>query len=370
MQWNWQHKQWPAFEYDSKQISVFESSFLTHSGFLQGTFKHFDQEQKSQIIVDWVTEEAYTSSKIEGELLDRESLQESVRCHFELSKSRRKIPAAEQGMVDVMVSLYENFSIQLTDAMLCTWQALILAGKSRRLHSLGQYRTHAEPMRIISGRAATPKIHYEAPPSHAVPQEMAQFVRWFNTSSSLPLLTRAAIAHHYFVCIHPFEDGNGRIARALAEKALSQGIGQPTIIGLSQEIEREKDKYYDEALALVNETLDITPWVLYFAETVIAAVAQTQNRLEFIIFQHKLFAKFDTSFNPRQRKVIRKMFRAGPSGFRGGMSAENYLAITKTSRATATRDLQQLVAWGVLTKRGERKHTRYDLITAAEFSVL
>jgi Fic family protein len=173
-------------------------------------------------------------------------------------------------------------------------------------------------------------------------------------------LTRAGIAHLYFVSIHPFEDGNGRIARALADKALSQAIGQPSLIALSQIIQRKRSAYYD-ALEAANKCNEITGWLRYFAATVIDAQAHSLAMIDFLLAKTKLYDRFRERMNERQTRAIARMFREGLDGFKGGLSAANYITMTDTSRATATRDLQELVALGALTQTGALKSTRYHL---------
>jgi len=176
----------------------------------------------------------------------------------------------------------------------------------------------------------------------------------------LPALLRAGIAHLYFVSIHPFEDGNGRIGRAIAEKALAQCLGQPTLIALAYTIERNKKTYYT-ALEQANKRNEITPWLIYFADRVLTAQHYTVTWIEFLISKAKLYDRLRGQLNPRQEKVLARLFREGPEGFIGGFSAEKYIGITGAPRATATRDLQDLVGKGALLRRGERKHTRYQL---------
>ena len=194
---------------------------------------------------------------------------------------------------------------------------------------------------------------------------MKRFVAWFNDTAPggknpLPALTRAALAHLYFVCIHPFEDGNGRIGRALAEKSLAQNLGQPSLIALAYTIERKRKDYY-AALERNNKDLEITDWLTYFANTILEAQSNTIKRVDFYVAKARFYEQLRDQLNERQDKVIARMFREGIDGFKGGLSAENYIAISKTSRATATRDLQDLVEKGALTRTGELRHTRYFL---------
>jgi len=194
---------------------------------------------------------------------------------------------------------------------------------------------------------------------------MDAFMAWFAKTAPggeepLTPLTRAGIAHLYVVCIHPFEDGNGRIGRAIAEKSLSECLGEPTLIALSQTIEKNRKAYYD-ALENNNKENEITDWLVYFARTVLDAQDYSLDMIDFLIKKTKLFDRAKDKLNERQKKVVERMFREGMNGFKGGLSAENYISITGTSRATATRDLQSLVEKSVLLKTGELKSTRYHL---------
>ncbi len=173
-------------------------------------------------------------------------------------------------------------------------------------------------------------------------------------------LIRAGLSHLYFESVHPFEDGNGRLGRALAEKSLAQNIGQPSLTALAFTIERERKAFYDQ-LEHHQKTLDVTPWLIWFAETVLKAQQVTLERVGFFISKTHFYDWHRDRFNSRQSKVIARLFKTGPDGFKGGLSADNYIAITGTSRATATRDLQDLVEKGDLTRTGELRYTRYWL---------
>ncbi len=364
MTWNWQQKDWPHFTYDPSLLKEMEAQFILKSGVFLGTYKHIGEADKSELTVDVISDEALKTSEIEGEILNRDSLKSSIRRHFGLDTNNRRIPPAEQGISEMSVDLYRNFATPLSHKILFNWHNRLMKGR-RDLHDVGIYRTHKEPMQVVSGPLDRPKIHFEAPPSKAIHTEMKAFNAWFNKTAPeghepLPTLTRAGMAHLYFVCIHPFEDGNGRIGRALSEKVLSQCLGQPTLIALSQTIHHQRKAYYD-ALEQNNKNNQITSWLLYFAQTVLQAQTCTQNGIDFLIKKTKLYDHVRGQLNERQEKVIARIFREGPQGFKGGLSAENYISITGTSRATATRDLQNLVDKGVLIRTGELKSTRYAL---------
>jgi Fic family protein len=239
----------------------------------------------------------------------------------------------------------------------------MLARDRRDLKDIGRYRRHADPMQVVSGPIHAPKVHFEAPPSAAVPEEMERFVDWFNRTAPgatqpLPGLTRAGVAHIYFECIHPFEDGNGRIGRALAEKALAQSLGRPTLIALAATILSRRKDYY-EALERNNTETEITDWLSWFAATAIEAQRRTMALAEFLIDKTRLLDRVISSLNDRQRKALLRVLQEGPEGFRGGLSAGNYISITGAATATATRDLVDMVEKGALVREGGRRYARY-----------
>ena len=371
--WNWQQESWPDFRYQPEKLARLEADFLRHSGVFSGALKHISADDQALLTVDLIGEEAMTTSEIEGEILDRASLQSSIRRNFGLATDHRRVPPAEQGIAQMMVELYRHFDDVLSNELLCRWHALLMNGR-QDLAEVGAYRTGKSPMQVVSGSIYEPQVHFEAPPSMAVPKEMNRFIRWFNTTAPpgtapLPILARAGIAHLWFVSIHPFEDGNGRIGRAIAEKVLSQGLGTATLVALSSAINRRRKIYY-EMLERSNKGMDVTAWLIYFAETALVAQRHTQETVDFIIAKMKFFDQLRGQLNPRQEKVVLRMFREGPGGFQGGLSAEKYIRLTTTSRATATRDLQDLVDKNALTRTGALKSTRYHLRLKAEPAVL
>ena len=363
-QWNWQQADWPEFRYDRSKLDALEAEFLRQSGVFSGSIRHIAEGDKEQITVELISEEALNTSEIEGEMLNRDSLQSSIRRNFGLATDNRKIPPAEQGIAQMMVELYRGFDAPMGDALLFRWHESLMNGR-RDLANIGSYRTGSNPMQVVSGPLHEPKVHFEAPPSSAVLKEMKRFLKWFaatspNGKTPLPILTRAGIAHLYFVTIHPFEDGNGRIGRAIAEKVISEGLGHAALIALSLTINRGRKTYY-ELLERNNKSTEITDWLIYFAKTILDAQAHSQDLVEFLIAKTKFYDRLRGQLNERQEKVIARLFREGPAGFKGGLSAENYIRITGTSRATATRDLQDLVDKQALTRTGNLKSTRYHL---------
>ncbi|PRA46570.1 cell filamentation protein Fic [Ochrobactrum sp. MYb68] len=364
MPWNWIQPDWPHFRYDAAPLYVLEQQFLLSSGEVIGAMRHINPNERNQLRIELLSDEAIKTSAIEGETLDRLSMQSSLRRQLGLTTDRRSVQPHEHGIAEMTVDVYGTYALPLDDATLFRWHAMLMAG-SRHLDTIGAYRTHADAMQIVSGQLGRPTIHFEAPPSKRVPIEMHRFIAWFNETapngpSPLPALTRSALSLIWFESIHPFEDGNGRLGRALAEKALAQSLGQPSLILLSFAIEQSRTAYYAQ-LEQHQQTLDVTQWLVWFAQTVLAAQQLTLQRVHFYIAKTHFYDRFRGAFNPRQEKVIARLFETGPDGFIGGLSADNYLAITKTSRATATRDLQDLVDKGALARSGQLRFTRYAL---------
>ena len=360
MPWNWELPNWPKFRYDPEQLAQMERAFLLGVGGSSAYLKTVGEQEYKGFIVEILSLEGEQCFKIEGEFLAKESLQSSIKRHFGLQAPPKKRPDKESGMAELLCSVYTSFDQPLTHAMLWQWHSMLFQDGSE-IADCGKYRTHAEPMQIVSNRYGSTKVFFEAPPSARVFDEMSAFIQWFNSADrSKSVLGIAAIAHIYFESIHPFEDGNGRIGRVLVEKILSQSIKQPVLIAVSKVLEKRKKEYYAE-LEKCNCTLDVQHWVEFFSGAVVQAHEDSMHLLYFIIKKSKMMSALSDQINPRQTKVLLRMFAEGPNGFQGGLSAENYIAITKTTRATATRDLTDLVEKGALTKTGELRHTRYDL---------
>lgn len=364
MRWNWQLPDWPDFAFDPARLADMEARFLRGSGVVIGALHHLDGEAQQLLAIEVISQEIVDSSAIEGEVLDRASVQSSIARHLGLAADRRRANAAEAGAAEMMADLYRHHAAPLDDRLLFGWHAMLMGGR-RDLAVIGGYREHADAMQIVSGAIHSPRVHFEAPPSSAVPGEMRTFIRWFNASApgkakALPAITRAGIAHLWFEFVHPFEDGNGRIGRAIAEKALAQGLEGPTLTALAETINRRRKDYYAE-LHLASRSNVIDRWLSWFAGIVLEAQERTIARFRFLIAKTRLLQRLEGQINARQEKALLRMFAEGPDGFRGGLSAGNYQSITDAATATATRDLAGLVEQGALIREGERRYVRYRL---------
>jgi Fic family protein len=241
---------------------------------------------------------------------------------------------------------------------------MIMNGRTD-LRTIGAYRTHDEPMQIVSGPVHAPKVHFEAPASTRLPAEMAAYWKWLDVSgpkgdAPAAPVSRAGVAHIWFESIHPYEDGNGRLGRAISEKVLAQGFPTPAVTGMATTLLRHRKAYYAQ-LEHAHCDLDVTDWLLWFAAKAIEAQRRTLQKLEFVLEKSRLMDRLRGQLNPRQEKALLRLFAAGPDGFAGGLSAANYMSITGAPSATTTRDLTALVAMSALTRTGEHRSTRYRL---------
>ncbi len=362
--WNWQRKDWPIFTYDTEKMLPYEMEYQFQLGRQQALTAQITSAQQRMLQIEMLSEEGISSAAIEGEYLDRHSVQSSLQRHFGMQVEVDRHHPQEAGMAALMWELYSTFSEPLSHEMLLGWHAIVMQGQPHAVP--GKYRSSAEPMQVVSGPMHRPTVHFEAPPSKRVNAEMTRFIRWYNDSAPegvTPLLplTRAAITHLYFVSIHPFEDGNGRMARALMEKALAEACGAPTLTAVSLHIQTEKKAYYD-ALERNNKQNQIDDWLEYMAATLIQAQQQTPAYIEMVIYKTRLFDRFKEALNPRQCKALERILRHGKDGFKGGLSAKKYQHITGAATATATRDLRALVTLGILYRTGEKKGARYWLV--------
>ncbi|MCH9644737.1 MAG: Fic family protein [Gammaproteobacteria bacterium] len=362
--WNWQSKKWPNFQWDSKKLVRAESLFIEGAGVVAGSFRHMPSDDRQLLAVELMSAEALDTSEIENEYLDRDSVQSSICRELGLKTDKRIATPAEVGIAEMMVGLYQTFSDPLSESTIFKWHQMLMNGR-RDLDEIGSYRTHVDAMQIVSGPDYDRKVHFEAPPSAQVPKEMLAYLEWFSATSPdgvspLPALTRAAIAHLWFESIHPFEDGNGRIGRAISEKVLAQGFSSPTITVLAKILLKRRKEYY-AFLNAASKSLEIMDWILWFAAVAIEAQRNTLAYMDFIINKTKLLDRVRNKLNPRQEKALLRMFREGPNGFKGGLSATNYIRLTGATTASTTRDLRNLVDMGALRRVGERKSTRYFL---------
>lgn len=361
MEYNWQQPDWPVFRYSLELMQEDLICFAEKSGNVSGLLLGLPEEDKTGAAIELMIAEAMKTSEIEGEYLNRQDVASSIRNQMGIHVPEDNIKdIRSKGAAELMVEVRRSWAQPLSEELLFYWHKLLMQGSS--ISGVGKWRIHLDPMQVVSGSAVNPKVHFEAPPSDQLPEEMNTFINWYNEShqSIRQGPVRSALVHLYFESIHPFEDGNGRIGRALAEKALSQQMGRPIMLSLSKTIEANKNEYYT-ALQAAQCSNEVTEWIKYFVRVILHAQTEAQEMVEFILKKAKFFDRYRHTLSERQQKVTRRMLDEGPAGFEGGMTARKYINLTKVSKATATRDLQDLLERGVLVSVGGGRSTRYDL---------
>ncbi len=361
MRYNWQRSDWPNFTYDLAGLEGDLIAFADKAGQITGTLKGLSETDQTEAMVEGMLAEAMKTSQIEGEYLRRQDVMSSIRNQLGMNDPLQRVrDRASEGAAELMIAVRDRWKEPLTEAMLFSWHKMLLKGSHGI--ALGRWRTHEEPMQVVSNPYGKARVHFEAPPSDRIPREMEQFVNWFNLSQTkikhAPV--RSAITHLYFESVHPFEDGNGRIGRALSEKAIFQSLGRPAILSMSHVLERNKNEYYD-ALEKAQVSNEITDWLSYFAGMLLGAQDYTEKQIDFILRKARFIDCFSNELSERQLRVVGRMLEEGPEGFEGGMNARKYRGLTRISKATATRDLQDLVTKGALKPIGAGRNARYDL---------
>jgi len=365
MNYNWQQPDWKKFTYSLKKIEETLYVFVEKAGNLKGLLKAMPKDSREEALIEILVSEAIKTSEIENEYLSREDVTSSIRHNLGLYEPTKEIrDSRAKGVGKLMTEVRSTYNEPLSEKTVKEWHCYLFTTRTKI--NVGEWRTHTEPMQVISGAFGREKVHFEAPPSAEVPENMENFIKWFNETAPngknpikyAPI--RSAIAHIYFESIHPFEDGNGRIGRAIADKALSQSTGYPLLLSLSSTIESNKKDYYS-ALEDGQKGNEITSWLIYFLQVIVDSQSTTEALIDFTLKKAQFFDLYRDELNERQLKGINRMFKEGIKGFDGGMTAKKYMRIVQTSKATATRDLKMLEKLGVFVVRGSGRSTHYFL---------
>ena len=365
-QWIWQQSNWPGLTWDEGKLSTLLSRARKQQGHLLGAARVLDNSLSLEAQAQILIEDGFNTSAIEGEQMDLDSIRSSVARHLGLSHAGLPRPSRPvDGLIDVLLDATREYAAPLSVDRLCRWQAALFpTGQSGLFPVRTGALRGAEPMRVISGVAGREKIHFEAPPHDDLAQQMAHFVLWFNAhSQQLDGLLRAGLAHFWFVTLHPFEDGNGRIARALTDLAICQDEQRPVrLFSLSAQIMRERNAYYDVLEKTQRGGLDVTLWLAWFLEQVSGACENAEATVGKVLNKAKFWLSHQhLNLNERQRKVLNKLLDVGAGRFEGGMNTRKYVSLTQTSRATAYRELADLVEKGCLSASGAGRSVSYTL---------
>ncbi len=354
----WQKAKWPQFKWNADELLV----PLGKVRKLQGELLSRADSMGLEANVSVVTDEAVTTAAIEGERLDPSRVRSSVARRLGLPTAGMPgIDRNADGLVEVLMDATEQHAASMTQKRLKVWHAALFpTGYSGMFEiRVGKWRIGDDPMQVVSGKAGRETVHFEAPPSAQVQEEIGAFVKWINQPpTEMDGIVRAAIAHLYFVTIHPFDDGNGRIARAITDYVLAkdEGTGR-RLYSMSVQIINDRDRYYEVLEQTQKGSLNITPWLLWFLTALQHAIEASLAQMDKAFNVDKFWSNIrEVVLNDRQRKVITRLLDAGIGGFEGGLNNRKYVGMTKVSRETAKRDLADLVQKGILrqTKKSGR----------------
>ncbi|MDL2286050.1 Fic family protein [Desulfococcaceae bacterium OttesenSCG-928-F15] len=351
-QYIWQHAHWQNFHFDSAALLQPLASVRKAQGRLLGLIEDLRLDDSMRVQAVSLEEDVIQTAAIEGEALDRESVRSSIARHLGLPHAGlRPADRAADGLVQILLDATRNYTSPLTAERLYGWHAALFPTGYSGLHKITVAGWRTSPMQVVSGPVGKQTVHYEAPSPEMLDDEMRLFFHWWEKGlDSMDGIIRAALAHFYFVTIHPFDDGNGRLARCIADMALAQDEKTGMrFYSLSAQMMAERESYYEVLERTQKGSGDTTLWLLWFfgcLERAIIAAASTLNR---VLFKAGFWKRHsDTPLSERQRKVLNRLLDAGPDGFEGGLSTRKYMGMAKTSRATAWREIEDLLKKGLL----------------------
>lgn len=362
----WQDPDWPNFRWDANTLLEPLGACRLAQGQLLSRVASLGLQLASQSHAEILVEETVKTSAIEGETLDVRSVRSSVARRLGLPSAGLPVDRRVDDLVAVLLDATQNFAAPLTPERLCGWQAALFPSGYSGLHRIkvGGWRDSSEPMRVVSGAIGRERVHFEAPPADRLADEMQWFLEWFSAeSTTMEGILRAAVTHLWFVTIHPFDDGNGRIARALTDMALAQDDRQPArYFSLSTLIMANRNGYYDILETTQKGNCDITDWLTWFLDCYARSIRRSEELLDGVFLRAEFWQRHaQVTFSDRQRKVVNRLLEAGSDGFEGGMTTRKYAALTGASRATAFRELDQMYEAGILLRTGQGRSVRYDL---------
>lgn len=376
--WIWQHPAWPRFTWQADKLAPLLREVTLAQGALLGRAQGSEPELRSNFTLDALLQNIIDSSAIEGETLNVGSVRSSLARRLGLSDGDTAPPEARsEGFAQIMWDATVKLDTPLTEARLLQWHAWLFAGDDGflgRKIRIGEWRG-PDTMQVVSGRVDRPVVHFEAPPREGLETRIAEFIAWFNASRSeaaLDPLLRAAVAHFWFVTLHPFDDGNGRLTRALTDLALAQGERRSIrFYAMSAAILAERKAYYAQLetaqkMRAAEDPLDLTPWMAWFLRILLTAIENASTQIDRVLAKGRFWREPRAQgLSAEQVKVLNRLLdgdQPGSGGFEAGINASQYQAVAKVSKATATRHLADLVARGCLVKLpGGGRSTRYRI---------
>jgi Fic family protein len=360
----WQSPDWPQWHYDLAALAAPLAEVSRAQGLLLGRLTDIGLGLRDQASLAALTDDVLKTSEIEGERLDAASVRSSIARRLGVDiGALAPVDRHVEGVVEMVLDATLHCSLALTEARLFDWHAALFPTGRSGLAPIrvGAFRNDADgPMQVVSGPLGRQQVHFEAPPAARLPAEMARFFDWANADTAEPPLLKAGLAHLWFVTLHPFDDGNGRIARAIGDLMLARADGSPQrFYSLSAQIQRERSAYYDILEHTQKGALDVTAWLRWFLEMLAAAVASAQQGLDAVLAKARFWQRWATQpLNERQVKLLNRLL----DGFEGKLTSGKWAAIAKCSSDTALRDINELLVAGVLRKTAAGgRSTSYEL---------
>lgn len=360
----WQQTEWPNFIWDDTKLSYKLGKVRGLQGKLVGKMSALGFDLKNSAMLDTLTADITKSSEIEGEILNSDQVRSSVARH--LGIETEGLPEADRyvdGVVQLMMDATQNYMNPLIDERLFNWHAALFPTGRSGIYKItvADWRQGVEPMQVISGPMGKEKVHYQAPDSDNIPFQMKLFLEWANDNQKIDPVLKAAIAHLWFVTIHPFDDGNGRIARTIMDLFLARADEMPhRFYSMSTEIRKQRKGYYEILEKTQKGGLDITGWLEWFLDCLEAALINTEKSISSVLQKAAFWDKYRlVPMNERQIKMVNLLW----DGFDGKLTSSKWGKITKCSADTALRDIQDLITKGVLRKTDEGgRSTNYELV--------
>jgi Fic family protein len=355
-----QQKDWPQFTWDAELITKILGSVRHRQGQILGQMQALGFRIQEETMLKTLTMDVMKSSEIEGELLNPEQVRSSIarRLGIEIAGA---LPAERdvEGIVEMMLDATQRYDTPLTDERLFDWHAALFPTGRSGMYKIKTADWRDDVMQVTSGAMGKETVHFEAPPASKVPSEMNVFLDWIEKYTDLDAVLKAVLAHLWFVTIHPFDDGNGRIARAITDMLLARADKSPQrFYSMSAQIQAERNKYYDILESTQKGNLDITAWLIWFLDCLMRSMEQTDETIKKTMARAQFWeTNKETSFNARQRKILQLLL----DDFFGILSVSKYAKIAKTSTDTALRDLQDLIKKNVLEQQGSGRSTSYKL---------
>ena len=356
----YEQKNWPKFAWDTELITKILGSVRHRQGKILGQMQALGFQIQEETMLKALTMDVMKSSEIEGELLNPEQVRSSIarRLGIEIAgaiTSERNV----EGIVEMMLDATQQYTIPLTEERLFDWHAALFPTGRSGMHKIKTAAWRDDVMQVTSGPMGKERVHFEAPAASKVPREMSLFLEWIEKEQNLDLVLKAGLAHLWFVTIHPFDDGNGRIARALTDMLLAQADKSPQrFYSMSAQIQAERNEYYDILENTQKGDLDITPWLIWFLDCLIRSMDQTDETIAKTMVRAQFWETHkETLLNARQQKILQLLL----DNFYGNLNVSKYAKIVKTSTDTALRDLQDLVKKDIIEQLGSGRSTSYRL---------